>query len=157
MNSDDFGDDPVKHVMATVPGSCHASCVAINDRAVLIFGKSGAGKSTLALQLMALGACLVADDLVQISEQSQKLWVSHPKMTAQRNAIEARHFGILNVPTVTACELHCAIDMDVLETKRLPEERVVQFGNYFVRVFHKVDSPAFPAMVLQYLLHQTLE
>jgi len=40
----------------------HASCVCLEGRAVLIRGASGSGKSGLALQLIALGAALVADD-----------------------------------------------------------------------------------------------
>ena len=40
----------------------HASCVSYENHAVLILGPSGIGKSSLALQLMALGAVLVADD-----------------------------------------------------------------------------------------------
>ena len=43
----------------------HASCIAVHGRGVLILGPSGAGKSSLALQLMALGADLVADDMIE--------------------------------------------------------------------------------------------
>ena len=40
----------------------HASCIAHRGRGLLILGPSGAGKSTLALEMMAYGAALVADD-----------------------------------------------------------------------------------------------
>ena len=40
----------------------HASCVAIDGRAVLIGGRSGTGKSDLALRLIDRGAALVSDD-----------------------------------------------------------------------------------------------
>ena len=40
----------------------HASCVAIDGRAVLIEGRSGEGKSDLALRLIDRGAALVSDD-----------------------------------------------------------------------------------------------
>ena len=41
----------------------HGTTVARAGRAVLILGASGTGKSALALQMIALGARLVADDL----------------------------------------------------------------------------------------------
>ena len=40
----------------------HASCVAIDGRALLIEGASGDGKSDLALRLIDRGATLVSDD-----------------------------------------------------------------------------------------------
>jgi HPr kinase/phosphorylase len=44
----------------------HASAVSLDGNGVLICGASGTGKSTLALQLMALGAELIADDGIWI-------------------------------------------------------------------------------------------
>jgi HPr kinase/phosphorylase len=56
------GEDGVSGTPAGASGLddtiLHASCVALNGRAVLITGKSGSGKSALALQLMAYGAML---------------------------------------------------------------------------------------------------
>ncbi|MEM9638850.1 MAG: hypothetical protein AAGA94_14475, partial [Pseudomonadota bacterium] len=54
----------------------HASCVACQGRAVLILGRSGQGKSGLALQLMAYGADLVADDRTQVTVQDERLWAT---------------------------------------------------------------------------------
>ncbi|MEO1532556.1 MAG: serine kinase, partial [Pseudomonadota bacterium] len=47
-----------------VPDPLHASAVALGERGLLILGPSGAGKTRLALELVALGAELVADDRV---------------------------------------------------------------------------------------------
>ena len=51
---------------ATLPAQIHASAVALDGRALLIVGPSGSGKSALALRMMAHGATLVSDDLVEI-------------------------------------------------------------------------------------------
>lgn len=51
----------------------HASCVALDGRGLLILGPSGSGKSALALELMALGADLVADDRTEIEGQGPDL------------------------------------------------------------------------------------
>ncbi len=44
----------------------HASAVAVDGRGCLITGASASGKSTLALEMIALGAELVADDRVDV-------------------------------------------------------------------------------------------
>ena len=54
----------------------HATCVAVNGKGVLIVGASGSGKSTLALQMLAMGAELVADDQVILRLREQGIWAS---------------------------------------------------------------------------------
>jgi len=49
----------------TATTTIHASCVAVDGKGLLITGASGSGKSALALQLMAFGAHLIADDRVK--------------------------------------------------------------------------------------------
>ena len=44
----------------------HATCVDINGSGVLIVGRSGSGKSSLAINLLALGSTLVADDQCEL-------------------------------------------------------------------------------------------
>jgi len=44
----------------------HATCVALDGKAVLIQGASGRGKSALGLMLLGMGCVLVADDRVTI-------------------------------------------------------------------------------------------
>ena len=62
----------------------HGSVVAAGGRAVLITGAAGAGKTTLALEMIALGAELVADDRVDTWPESAgpagpgRLWLSAP-------------------------------------------------------------------------------
>jgi hypothetical protein len=55
-------------------GLFHASAVAKNERALLLFGASGSGKSTLTGLLAAHGFELLADDLVPMLAKDQKLY-----------------------------------------------------------------------------------
>jgi HPr kinase/phosphorylase len=131
----------------------HASCVAYNGRAVLILGASGRGKSGLALQLMALGADLVADDrtclVVEDRGGHSSLIASAPDTL--RGRIEARGVGILNAQAAGACPVVLAVDLDRTETQRLPDVRHCEFLSVSVPLLHMVDSNAFPAAILQYL------
>ena len=74
----------------------HATTVAVGDAAVMITGPSGSGKSALALELIGLGAQLVADDLSQIvMEGDTPFVIAPPEMPG---VIEARGVGLINVP-----------------------------------------------------------
>ena len=66
----------------------HATAVAVDGRAALILGASGAGKSSLALQLMALGAVLVADDRTVVQRDGSHIVADVPDTL--RGLIEAR-------------------------------------------------------------------
>lgn len=46
--------------------SIHCSCVAIDNKCILISGDSGAGKSTLTHELIRRGASMLSDDIVAI-------------------------------------------------------------------------------------------
>lgn len=74
----------------------HASCVAIDGRAVLIAGRSGAGKSDLALRLIDRGATLVSDDYTLLHRREGVLRASPPETI--RGRIEVRGIGILEMP-----------------------------------------------------------
>ncbi len=76
----------------------HASCVAIDGRAVLIEGRSGAGKSDLALRLIDRGATLVSDDYTLLRRRDGVLRASPPETIQGR--IEVRGIGVLEMPFV---------------------------------------------------------
>ena len=87
----------------------HATCVAINGRAVLIEGAPGSGKSSLALTLIDRGAVLIGDDGVALEPRGGRLYASPPPNIA--GLLEVRNLGLLEFPTV--------IDMPVALVVRL--------------------------------------
>ncbi len=96
----------------------HASAVAIDGNAVLITGQAGSGKSALALELMALGAQLVADDAVVVASDGDVVWLSAPAGLSGR--IEARGIGIIRAKAVSRAALHLVVDLDRAPVGRLP-------------------------------------
>ncbi|MEO1538399.1 MAG: serine kinase [Pseudomonadota bacterium] len=132
----------------------HASAVAFDGRAALLVGPSGSGKSALAVQLVALGGMLVADDRVQCETCSGTLWIMAPDNIA--DSIEARGLGILRTPTEPARA--CAVvDLSRVETERLPPLRETTVADVPLPLLYKVESPAFPAMLKLYLSGERLE
>ncbi len=127
----------------------HASCVALDGRAVLVVGPSGSGKSAMALQLMAYGCRLVSDDRTILTCRDGVLFAAAPG--AIRGRIEARGVGILAAEPIAAARVVVAVDMGVSETARLPPERHMTLLGCPIPLVHKVESAHFPAAVLQYL------
>lgn len=131
------------------PEILHASCVTLGSAGVLIYGASGTGKSGLALQLMAFGAELVADDRVKISRKEGQIVAQCPKSI--RGRIEARGVGILVAETAAAATIHLVVDMDTIEDERLPEHHLITLIGVDIPLIRKSDAGHFPAAVLQYL------
>lgn len=127
----------------------HASCVAFGGAAVGILGPSGQGKSGLALQLMALGGALVADDRTCLWRQDGQLMADAP--APLRGRIEARGVGILNARANGPAPLRLWVDLAQKETQRLPPMRQCHCLGLSRPVLHNVDSAYFPAAILQYL------
>ena len=103
----------------------HATCVAIEGRAVLLAGRAGAGKSDLALRLIDRGAVLVSDDYIELRRSGGTLLARAPATIAGR--IEVRGVGIVDLPNahdVPVC-LHADLDS---APERLPEPRVVRLA-----------------------------
>lgn len=127
----------------------HASCIAVNRRALLIRGASGSGKSSLALELMAFGAMLVADDRVVLTRQGPAIISTAPD--AIRGMIEARGLGILKADYAGPARVVAVVDLDHTEVLRLPELRSVAILGQSVPLLHRVLSPHFAAALMQYL------
>lgn len=127
----------------------HGSAVAIPPFGLLILGAAGAGKSSLALELMALGATLVADDRVemQIGPDGAILMRAPESLDG---LIEARGVGLLSAPASPA-RLSLVVDLGAVEDRRLPERLEKVIEGVAVPCLRKVESPAFAAMLIAYL------
>ena len=96
----------------------HATCVAIDGRAVLLIGPSGSGKSDLALRLIDRGAMLVADDRTILAPVDGRLEASVPATIAGQ--IEVRGVGIVACPPAAA-PVALAIRLDGMPERMPPE------------------------------------
>jgi HPr kinase/phosphorylase len=134
---------------STDPVTVHASAVALEGRALLILGASGTGKSALALQLMAYGARLIADDGVVLTRDGDRLVAAAPDPI--RGLVEARGLGLLNADPASPAPVALAADLDRTETDRLPPRRTTRVLGLDIDCVHKSDTPHFAAALMQYL------
>ena len=135
----------------TAPLIVHATTVAVEGRAVLIRGASGSGKSALALQLLALGAELVADDRTVLTRDADQVIADTPD--AIHGLIEARGVGILRCPVTGPMPLALVVDMDHQEAKRLPNWHQENVLDVALPVLRNPGVAHFPAAILLYLKH----
>ncbi|NDW54660.1 HPr kinase/phosphorylase [Aliiroseovarius sp. PrR006] len=130
----------------------HATTVAVGDAAVMITGPSGSGKSALALELIGLGAQLVADDLSQIVLQDGAPFVIAPP--ALPGIIEARGVGLINVPHCAKAQLRLVVDMGQIEMSRLPASpTITEVNGCAIECLFRVDAPYFAIAVFNMLRH----
>lgn len=137
------------------PAWVHASCVVAHGQALVLFGRSGSGKSSLALQLMALGATLIADDRTILTRHGEQIIASCPETI--RGRIEARGVGILRAEAANDTPVAAFIDMEHTETRRLPDPRALTVFGLHIPVLQKVEEGYFPAALMQYLSHGIAE
>jgi HPr kinase/phosphorylase len=131
------------------PQYLHASAVAFGVAGLLIVGPSGSGKSSLALQLMALGAVLVADDRVLVTPLADgALRLSAPGAVA--GLIEARGVGLIRVEHAPAIA-RAVVDLETVESERLPPLREIVIAGHPLPCLRRVESSAFPSMLIAYL------
>ncbi|SFR56926.1 Hpr(Ser) kinase/phosphatase [Yoonia tamlensis] len=129
--------------------SVHASCVALDGKGLLIIGASGAGKSGLALQLMALGCDLVADDRVNLAAKAGVLVATCPANIA--GLIEARGIGILNAKNRRDAAVQAVVDLDQQEQDRLPPDRHMTLCGLRTPLIYRSDGDHFVPAILQFL------
>ncbi len=127
----------------------HAGCVSWGGRGLLITGAAGCGKSALALELMAFGCGLVADDRTDLRVANGSLMAAAPG--ALRGRIEARFVGILDADPAPPCAVALALDLDHIEESRLPPQRSVTYLSHSVPLIWRPNGGHVAAAVLQYL------
>jgi HPr kinase/phosphorylase len=130
------------------PFIIHATCVDIKGSGVLIVGRSGAGKSSLAVGLLALGSSLVADDQCELIAKNKGFSISKPGSLP--NSIEIRGIGLVSVPMIAKTSLDWVINMDEVETDRMPNLKFTEISGYRIpTIFGKnVDDLASRIYVL---------
>jgi HPr kinase/phosphorylase len=130
----------------------HASCVALSGRGLLITGASGSGKSGLALELIARGARLVADDRVWLfAGRDGRLMARAP--TALKGLIEARGMGLLRATVLRSAPVWGVVDLDRAETERLPPARWQTLLGHDVPLLRVAPGPHFAAALIQFVRH----
>ena len=127
----------------------HASCIAVEGRAALFLGRSGSGKSRLALECLARGAALVADDRVVVRRAGDGLLADAPP--SLRGLIEARGVGLLHARPAGPTLLALAVDLDRGEGARLPPPRRHDLLGVSLPLLHNPEKDHFPAAIVQYL------
>jgi HPr kinase/phosphorylase len=127
----------------------HASAVSVAGRALLILGPSGSGKSALALEMMALGAGLIADDRTELSLRDGHPVAACP--AAIRGRIEARGLGVLAVDPAPPAPVVLAVDLGAPEPHRLPDRRMLDLLGAAVPLLHNPGTGHFAAALMQYL------
>ncbi len=128
----------------------HGTSVSFERRALLIIGPSGSGKSGLALELMAHGAGLIADDrTLLIAAPDGPPRAAAPE--AIRGRIEARGLGILAATPAPPAPLAAILDLGQRETERLPPHRTCRVLGHEIQLLHNGDTSHFSAAILQYL------
>ena len=97
----------------------HASCVALDGRAVLICGPSGSGKSDLALRLLDRGFVLVSDDRTIVRKEAGTLRASVPDTI--KGKLEVRGIGIVDVDQLQDAPIALVVELTT-EIPRLPDD-----------------------------------
>ncbi len=127
----------------------HGGVVAISGSGCLILGKSGSGKSRLMAEMMAFGARLVADDRVELIEQSGMLMGEAPKELS--GIMELRGAGLIRVIDIIPRHvIHLVVELTESELERVPEPATMQLAGRAIPLL-KIDAHASAAVIIQYM------
>lgn len=127
----------------------HATTVAVAGRGLMIEGGSRTGKSALALEMLARGARLVADDatILRRGHGGVRLWAEAPATLPSR--IEARGVGLLQAGLHGPVPLYALLTLDHEEASRLPVARACEILGRKVALFHRPQGGPVAAKFIQ--------
>jgi len=115
----------------------HATTIAVAGRGLMVEGPSGSGKSTLAVQMLAMGARLVADDRTRLrpGRGSVGVWAEAPEPLPA--LVEVRGLGLLPAVRTGPVPLYAVLRLDApVEAERLPAPRECEILGRRVALFH---------------------
>lgn len=127
----------------------HANAIAFDGRALLVVGPSGSGKSMFSMEMMALGAALIADDRVCLAVKERGLVASCPETIFGQ--IEARNIGILTAKAEGSALVCGVLDLGQVEAERLPPFRTINILGRKLPLFLRPQYNTFAAAFIQYL------
>ncbi len=134
----------------------HGSSVAFSTcrgwEGMLIIGRSGSGKSELALELLSLGARLIADDQTELFRRGTGIAMRAPGRL--RGMIELRGMGVLRAAQVDEVDLVLVVDMDEEETERLPHPHHFARLGITVPRLRRCTSRVFAAGLKHYIMER---
>lgn len=96
-----------------------------------------------------MGADLVADDRVILTRTGKAVFAAAPDPIA--GLIEARGIGLLNAGCSGPVPLNSVVDLNQCEAARMPTLRQTKLLGVSLALLLKVDTPHFPAALMQYL------
>lgn len=127
----------------------HGGLIAHTGAGLLLLGQSGSGKSRLMAEMMLHGARLVADDQVELSEQSGMVMGGAPKTLS--NILELRGVGIIRVNEIVPRHVvHLAVELGENDPERLPEPATISLLGRAIPLL-KVSKNVSAAVLLLYV------
>ncbi len=91
----------------------------------------------------------MADDRTLLSVSDNEILASPPAKLS--GIIEVRGMGLLRAKSAAPVKLGLIIDLEHTESLRLPPKRTRKLLGLALPVLYHIDSPSFPAAILQYL------
>ena len=126
----------------------HGSAVAVDGRGLLILGPSGSGKSRLAVEMLALGAGLVADDRVRIEPGAPPILHAPNRWPG---LVEVRGLGLIPAPRAAPVPCRAAIDLGREGQGRLPRHGRLALAGGEVTCLRWGEGHPYAAALILYL------